>query len=101
MKLFHFYILLLKIAFAVQLFLIFFKKESVNDPVYYWTDHIFNTSLGLFLIYFFYVNKFTDLDTSDRYFLMIIGFIFLFNTWQTEIFEIQSIVYDKVSAFHF
>ena len=101
MNLFHVYILLLKIAFAIQLFLIFFKKESANDPAYYWTDHIFNTSLSLFLIYFFYVNTFAGLDTSDRYFLMIIGFIFLFNTWHTEIFELQAIVYDKLSALHF
>jgi hypothetical protein len=93
MNFFHIYIFLLKILVIVQLFLIFFKKEDPNDPVFVWSDYTFNTSLALFLMLYFFFTKVPNMDTTDRYFFVFIGFVYLFNTWKDELFKLQSYVY--------
>ena len=98
MNYFHLYLLLLKIAFIIQLFLIFFRVQTSDNPVFYWTDHIFNSSLALFLIYYFSVGKLPEIDLYDRYLLILIGFVFLSYTWQDEYFKLQTMVYDKITS---
>ena len=96
MNSFHVYLFILKIVYLIQLVLIFFRVQSNKNPVFYWSDKLFNSSLALFLIYYFSVGKFPDIDPSDRYLLILIGGVFLFYTWQDEFFELQTLVYDKI-----
>ena len=96
MNYFHLYLFILKTAYIIQLFLIFFRLQSSKNTIFYWSDKIFNSSLALFLIYYFSVGKFPDIDPADRYLLIIIGGVFLSYTWQDEFFKLQEIVYNKI-----
>jgi hypothetical protein len=96
MNSFHVYLFILKIVYLIQLVLIFFRVQSTKNPIFYWSDKLFNSSLALFLIYYFSVGKFPDIDPADRYLLILIGGVFLSYTWQDEFFELQTLVYDKI-----
>ena len=71
MKAYVVVLLLLKISMIIQISLIFGGLDGFNEDhlVYLISDLLFKTILGLFLIFFFYINGSSNFDTWDEVFI--------------------------------
>jgi len=65
------YLFLLKIVISVQFMLILLKKQSITSIEFLISEIIFKISLGVFLMLFFWLNKISEIRSSDK---IIIGF---------------------------
>jgi len=68
---FDVYLFLLKIVISVQFMLILLKKQSITSIEFLISEMIFKLSLGVFLMIFFWLNKISEIRSSDK---IIIGF---------------------------
>ena len=83
MKFHTIYFLVLKISFMIQFFLVSIGKESENSVPYLISDFVFKTSIGLFLILYFYFNHLPDLHGWDRVVISFGGVLLLFDAFYT------------------
>jgi len=73
------YFILLKVIIGIQFALIFLQKESVNSALYVLFDIVFKISLGLFLMVFFFAEKFNGIHVIDRYIISLAGGLLFFD----------------------
>lgn len=83
MKAYIVVLLLLKISMIIQIILILSKVEDENHLAYLISDFLFKTTLGLFLIMFFYINGSSNFDTWDEVFIGFGGVLLAFDACYT------------------
>jgi hypothetical protein len=83
MKAYVVVLLLLKISMIIQIALIFGGLDGFNEDhlVYLISDLLFKTILGLFLIFFFYINGSSNFDTWDEVFIGFGGALLVFDAF--------------------
>ena len=81
MKLYQIYLLLLKLSMVIQVILIFFKVHTQDSIPYLISDILFKSSIGLFLIMYFYVRGSPTLDVWDELFISFGGVLLVFDAW--------------------
>jgi len=79
MKAYHAYFLFLKFLLIIQTFLIFFQKANPNQISYIAADILFKTSLGLFLMIYFYFSDLPGMDYYDRLIASFAGVLLAFD----------------------
>jgi len=83
MKAYIVVLLLLKISMIIQIILILAKVEDETHLAYLISDFLFKTTLGLFLIMFFYINGSSNFDTWDEVFIGFGGVLLTFDACYT------------------
>jgi len=81
MKLYKIWLIVLKFAIVVQVCLIAAKVQTQHDTVYLITDILFKTSLGIFLMVYFYMNGAPTFDGWDEVFISFGGALLVFDAW--------------------
>lgn len=71
MNTFHYILLILKVAFVVQFFLVIFNKRLVDNKLYLTTEIVFKILLSLYIEYILFVGKACRVSFEDH---VIIGF---------------------------
>ena len=81
MKLYQAWLIILRLAMIIQVTLIFARVQPEEHVSYLITDILFKTSLGIFLIIYFYINGTTSFDNWDEVFIGFGGGILIFDAW--------------------
>ena len=81
MKLYQGWLVILKFAMIIQIGLILIGKQKEDDIVYLITDILFKTSLGIFLIAYFYLHGAPKVGGMDELFIGFAGFLLIFHAW--------------------
>ena len=81
MKAYKIWLIFLKVAMIVQVTLIVAKLETEEHMAYLITDILFKTSLGIFLIMYFYINGSPIFDGWDEIFISFGGGLLVFDAW--------------------
>ena len=81
MKAYKLWLIFLKVAMIVQLGLIIAKVQKEEDVAYLVTDILFKSSLGIFLIMYFYINGSSAFNGWDEVFISFGGSLLLFDAW--------------------
>jgi len=71
MNLFHYILLLLKVVFLAQFFLVMVNKRWVDDKTYLATELLFKILLSLYIEYILFIGKACRVSFEDH---IIIGF---------------------------
>ena len=77
------YFIFLKISLVFQFILVLMQRHNAKSLLYLVSDMIFKTSIGLFLILYFFINKLPDLDDWDRLIICFGGVLLLFDVVYT------------------
>jgi len=78
MKLYAIFLILLKIIVLILTAMVFFGIIPLDNNVYLLVNNLLKFSLGLFIIYFFMNNKFSNINYHDKLFIITGGFFLLF-----------------------
>jgi hypothetical protein len=81
MKFYQLWLIILKLAMAIQVGLILGNKQTEDHVVYLLTDLLFKTSLGIFLIFYFYINGAPKISGLDELFIGFGGALLIFDAW--------------------
>ena len=81
MKLYQIWLIVLKLAMGVQVLLILGNKQTEDHVAYLLTDLLFKTSLGIFLILYFYINGAPKINGLDELFIGFGGVLLIFDGW--------------------
>jgi len=65
----------------IQVGLILGNKETEDHTIYLVTDLLFKTSLGIFLILYFYIHGAPKVSGIDELFIGFGGFLLIFDAW--------------------
>jgi hypothetical protein len=81
MKIHTMYFLILKISFVTQFLLVITGNISEHSIVYLTTDFVFKTSLGLFLMLYFFFNNFPLLYGYDKVVISFGGALLVYDSF--------------------
>jgi len=77
MKGYHLFFFILKFFILLLIVLMSLKIISVKNKIYVIIDFIFKLSFGAFIIIFFSMNKYDNLENYDRLLIILSGFILI------------------------
>ena len=83
MKLYQAWLIILKFAMVIQVTLILARVHTEEHVAYLITDILFKSSLGIFLILYFYINGSPAFDGWDEVFVGFGGALLMFDAWYT------------------
>ena len=88
---FDLYIIGLKISLTVQFILIMMKLHSDTSMIYLASDMLFKISIGLFLIFFFILNKVTEINIYDKTVITLAGIVLIYDAIYFNLSKILSL----------
>ena len=77
MKDYHLFFFILKFFILLLLILISLKIIIVKNKLLVLIDSVFKLSFGIFIIVFFSINKYDNLEKYDRLLIILSGFILI------------------------
>jgi len=77
MKGYHLFFFILKFFILLLIALMSLKIISVKNKIFVIIDFIFKLSFGAFIIIFFSMNKYDNLENYDRLLIILSGFILI------------------------
>jgi hypothetical protein len=77
MKGYHLFFFILKFFILLLIALMSLKIISVKNKIFVIIDFIFKLSFGAFIIIFFSINKYDNLENYDRLLIILSGFILI------------------------
>lgn len=77
MKGYHLFFFILKFFILLLIALMSLKIISVKNKIFIIIDFIFKLSFGAFIIIFFSINKYDNLENYDRLLIILSGFILI------------------------
>ena len=93
MEFYHGFFYLLKLSILIIIILMSLKIIELNDNYMIIIDSVFKFSLGIFILYFFSIHKFHNMDDNDRILIILSGLILLLLINYIKFFDSLKILY--------
>ena len=92
MKIYHYYFIFLKVFVVAQFIVIVLKGEQRKSLTYLISEFIFKISIGLFLIFYFWIHRLPDMEYEDRLIISFGGGLLVFDA----VFNTIPVVFERL-----
>ena len=88
MKFFQLYLIFLKVVMVIQFILVTLRFQDQKHVVFLSTNILFKLSLGLFIVFFFTMNRITEIHYWDQLIIGFAGALLMYDAFYNDLPEV-------------